>query len=379
MLTGSASDSALAPAYDDFSLLHSSNDFDQTDGFDRAQMRRSQSLSDGSFRLDWQLPRAPVRFPLRDALMSPAEDHDLHGGASSQSSKGPLTVKMTKKAKDLKYLSHRKRYDLDPPGLNEVAPSPLPRPPPHVIAKKEPAKKALNSHGTEVRIQAMQSSQHAAQQQWAQLDIEPPPKPAKGPPPVKGTLTSSARAVLSLSRRFAQQEIAEEAAAHTGKKSPIPPNALAHWSPARQSKGLPRPVREWVCRGLEFTDGGLGIGDRFDTNLEQQARRAPGHIYNTDYGNIARYRSEASVPTKQPEGRHHSAETHKMGARRDLTGKRDRQRPGPGAYEVMGFAQELVYNLSKRPKGEAPRNLGVSPPSSPNASKQGGSTTLVPY
>ena len=25
---------------------------------------------------------------------------------------------------------------------------------------------------------------------------------------------------------------------------------------------LPKPLRDWASRGLEFTDGGLGIGDR---------------------------------------------------------------------------------------------------------------------
>ena len=36
------------------------------------------------------------------------------------------------------------------------------------------------------------------------------------------------------------------------------PDPLAAWSPQRQTRGLPRPVKEWVCRGLEFTDAGLG-------------------------------------------------------------------------------------------------------------------------
>jgi hypothetical protein len=93
----------------------------------------------------------------------------------------------------------------------------------------------------------------------------------------------------------------------------------------------------------------LGIGDRFDQDVQRLADRAPGSIYDTDHGNIGRYRSEASVPTKQPCTKYGSTQTHKMGARRDISGKRDRQRPGPGTYESMGFAQELMYKLSKRP------------------------------
>jgi hypothetical protein len=188
--------------------------------------------------------------------------------------------------------------------------------------------------------------------------------------------------VLSHSRRFAAESVAEQSihgsthggsihggsAAHgssaAAKKTPVDP--MAAWSPQRQSRGLPKPVREWVCKGLEFTDAGLGIGDRFDVDISNRAKRAPGHIYDQDYGNISRYKSEQSIPTKQPEGRHTSTETHKMGARRDVSAKRDRQRPGPGTYEFMGFAQELVHKLNKRPQGEPPRSLS---PSSPKASQ----------
>lgn len=310
---------------------------------------------------------------------------------SSVSSKGPLRVQMTQKAKALKYLSHRKRHNLDPPPLGEIAPTNPPRAPANVTAR-QPAKKALNSYGTEVRMQARRNAEGAAWSTWMPLehgdaDQSPPPDqspfPSLRPPAeaIRGTLTSSARAVLSHSRRFATQSLIDESvqsSAHSpssnaGKSSghaKKPSNdPMAAWSPARQSRGLPKPVREWVCRGLEFTDAGLGIGDRFDVEIQNRADRAPGTIYSQDFGNIAKYRSEASMPTKQCAAKFASCETHKMGARRDTTVKRDRQMPGPGTYAdgLRGFAEELVLKLGNRPKGEAPPLL--SPPGSPMGSR----------
>jgi len=345
-----------------------------SDGFDRASP--IASLSGTS--LDWQKPRAPVRFPLRDALLSFQDTtrspsvQEAEGGASTLDSKGPLMVRMTQKAKLHKYLSHRKRYDMDPPALGEKHASQMPRPPPQGML---PARKTLNTYGTEMKVQARRRSENVGQGTW--MAHAPPPPPQEEPvaenQAIRGTLTSSARAVLSHSRRFAVESLAQNAVqsghggTHGGGKKLVHEDPCKAWSPVRQCKGLPRPVKEWVCRGLEFTDAGLGIGDRFDTNIEQMASRAPGHIYDQDFGNIARWKSEASIPTKQPDGRFTSAETHKMGARRDRETKRDRQRPGPGTYEFRGFAQELTYKLSKRPKGEPPRTL--SPPGSSKGSR----------
>jgi len=373
-LEGSASDSALPCSVcrdDEFSLLRSS------DGFDRAAQR---STSEGSFSLEWQVPRAPVRFPLRDALMSFQDPRSISvqeagaGASISESSKGPLRVKMTEKAKMYKYLSHRKRYDMDPPPLGEYHASPMPRPPPGVTQRR-PAKKVLATFGTESRAQARRDAEDAGWSTWMPKTVEvkdPAQDQQTTNQAIRATLTSSARTVLSHSRRFAAESAPHESthgsthgSTHAKKPSSDP---LISWSPMRQSRGLPRPVKEWICKGLEFTDAGLGIGDRFDTVVENLAKRAPGHIYNSqDFGNIARWRSEASLPTKQPVAPFTSAETHKMGARRDTTTKRDRQMPGPGYYERMGFAQELMYNLSKRPKGEAPRPL--SPPASSKGSR----------
>jgi len=370
-----------------------------SDGFDRTtpQLGRSVSMPEGSFQMDWQVPRAPVRFPLRDALLSFQESthspsvQEAEASSSNAEAKGPLVVHMTEKAKLRKYLSHRKRYDLDPPALGELHASAHPRPPAEQTQRR-PAKKALNTYGTESRVQARRSAEDAGWSTWLpKTVVQPQGEPAPDShtstqAAIRGTLTSSARAVLSHSRRFAAESLVEQSnhssthgggsTAHgssagggkaSGAAKKSAPDPLAAWSPQRQTRGLPRPVKEWVCRGLEFTDAGLGIGDRFDTDIANRARRAPGHIYEQDFGNIGRWKSDASMPTKQPDGKHTSAETHKMGARRDVSAKRDRQRPGPGTYEFMGFAQELAYNISKRPKGEAPGRL--SPPSSPKGSQ----------
>jgi len=56
------------------------------------------------------------------------------------------------------------------------------------------------------------------------------------------------------------------------------------------------------------------------------------------------------VPTKQADARFTSAETHKMGARRDMQKKADRQRPGPGTYELKGFAEEILQKCNRRPR-----------------------------
>lgn len=360
-----------------------------SESFDRATP--ITSVSEGSFQLDWQLPRAPVRFPLRDALLSFQDTtrvpsvQEAGAGSSTQSSKGPLVVQMTEKARLRKYLSHRKRFDLDPPALGEFHASPMPRPPPEITGRI-PARKAMNSYGTEGRAQARRNAEDAGWSTWMPQPVEgkdsSPDANASSQAIARPTLTSSARAVLSHSRRFAAESLADggggghAASTHgssagmgkaSGSMKKCASDPTLAWSPSRQTKGLPRPVKEWVCRGLEFTDAGLGIGERFDGEINDLAGRAPGHIYTQDWGEISRWKSEASQPSKQQCTKYASVETHKMGARRDVTRKQDRQRPGPGTYEFMGFAQELVHKLSKRPKGEAPRSL--SPPGSTKGSK----------
>jgi len=306
-------------------------------------------------------------------------------------------VRMTEKARVRKMLSHRKRHGLDPPGLNEIAPQSFPTPPadidkrpdvPNQVAKagvktwQLTGEKTAKPVGGNLRQQARRKAEAEAGAMWLTKDKETSASApalhsggsgsrvgtaggAASEQVIRGTLTSSARAVLSHSRRFAASSPNESSnASHGastssghGKSSPAPSVSLmAQWSPRRQARGLPKPVKEWVCRGLEFTDAGLGIGDRFDVDLVNRANRAPGHIYEQEFGNIGRWQDESSMPTKQPVGKYTSTEVHRMGARRDTQRKADRQRPGPGTYEFKGFAEELQDQIARRPKGEAPNN-----------------------
>lgn len=374
------------------SWLHASDGFNDSSTWGQ----RSLSLHDGSSQVDWQVPRAPVRFPLRDALLSFQDSSKASSvqeaeakSSTISASKGPLVVQMTAAAKLRKHNGHRKRHGLDPVPLGEIPPSSFPRPPPEVTSRAPP-RKHMKTMATTSQVQDRRRAENAAWATWL-ADMphsESAPELQTAQQVIRGTLTSSARAVLAHSRRFAHAS-PMHASTHSlpatmsggshgsasatgkvvsGKKTVAHQDPLIHLSASRVSSGLPKPVREWVCRGLEFTDAGLGIGDRFEVDITQRAARAPGSIYDTDFGNVARWKTEASQPTKQPDSRHGSTETHKMGARRDISGKRDKQRPGPGTYEHMGFAQELMYNLAKRPKGEAPRPL--SPPSSLDNSKK---------
>jgi hypothetical protein len=119
----------------------------------------------------------------------------------------------------------------------------------------------------------------------------------------------------------------------------------------QSSRTLPKPVKEWAGRGLEFTDGGLGIGDRFDWSVvAKSSLPGPGAYNCSEYGDVAKWVPESCVPTKQADARFTSAETHKMGARRDMQKKADRQRPGPGTYELKGFAEEILQKCNRRPR-----------------------------
>merc|ERR1712232_390350 len=159
------------------------------------------------------------------------------------------------------------------------------------------------------------------------------------------------RAVLAHSRRAATDPHSSEEE-HARASTTM----ASTWLSMHNSRTLPRPVKEWATKGFEFTDGGLGIGDRFDMDF---AKRSPGPAEYScrGYGDIARYNSESSMPTKQADARHQSAEAHKMGARRDTGKKADRQRPGPGTYELKGFADEILAKAARRPQ---PRDENAS-------------------
>lgn len=358
-----------------------------------------RSASSASTSIDWQLPLAPVRFPLRDALMSfsdparPPSGQASVAASASTETQGPLVVRTTEKSRVRRALSKRKRHGLDPLALNEIAPQSYPEPPadidkrpdlPNQVAKAGVRTWMLTGEKTAVptqgnsRMQARRQAEAQGGATWLTKDKESASSPALltggngssggnaagggAEQVIRGTLTSSARAVLSHSRRFAGSPGDTSTSSPPGSRQDshgvsAVPSYVSQWSPRRTCRGLPKPVKEWVSRGLEFTDAGLGIGDRFDLDVVNRAKRAPGHIYEQDYGNVGRYQSESSVPTKQVVSKFFSTEVHRMGARRDVQKKGDRQRPGPGTYEFKGFAQELQDQIARRPKGEAPRRI----------------------
>jgi len=113
-------------------------------------------------------------------------------------------------------------------------------------------------------------------------------------------------------------------------------------------------VKEWALKGLEFTDSGLGIGERGGAiEIMEMSRRAPGPIYDVqhEFGSISKYCTDQSQPTKQQCTKFTSTETHRIGVRRNPE-KRNRPAPGPGTYEFRGFAEEIAAKNARRPKGE---------------------------
>lgn len=122
-------------------------------------------------------------------------------------------------------------------------------------------------------------------------------------------------------------------------------------------------------KGLAFTDGGLGLGNRMKGGpIDAMRDRSPGPIYNTQQcGSVSLWIAEASLPTKQPCTQFHSTVTNKMGARRDPPQRLDRQAPGPGTYETKGFTEELLQKHARRPRVDARGQLLPPPTASANA------------
>eukprot|EP00747_Dinoflagellata_sp_TGD_P165514 gnl/TRDRNA2_/TRDRNA2_186869_c0_seq1.p1 gnl/TRDRNA2_/TRDRNA2_186869_c0~~gnl/TRDRNA2_/TRDRNA2_186869_c0_seq1.p1 ORF type:complete len:270 (-),score=46.28 gnl/TRDRNA2_/TRDRNA2_186869_c0_seq1:121-930(-) len=189
------------------------------------------------------------------------------------------------------------------------------------------------------------------------LLVGPDGKPL--PPEVRSTWTSAARAVLNHHRRMeAAAEQAEKsggsvAGSHSGNSprsgdQAAPSKSMASSasiSSGPAAKKMPREVTAWLEKGMEFTDGGCGIGDRFGLDHVWMARRSPGPAaYEQHFGNISLWNPEAPLPTKQPAAHHPSCEAHKMGERRDIS-RRMQFQPAPGAYEFRGFAEESQYRI----------------------------------
>lgn len=290
--------------------------------------RGGRALPGSSTPLDWQLPMPPVRFPLRDALLAFNQDDGGQADQEASQQRGPLKVYHTQKSRavqNIGRLRHSGQLSASSAFLEEL-PQPYPKPPPDIDRPKTPPK-AVPSKATILRRMARRSAQEEGAAAWPLLEESQsaPSLGATAPIEIRDTWTSAARAVLSHSQRF--------------------PGSLS--TPQR-------PVKEWVARGLGFTDQGLGIGDRFDLEVEVRARRSPGPVYEQNtYGNVALWLPDSSMPTKQPCSQHVSTEVHRMGARwREGRGP-DRQQPEPGSYEIRGFVEEMQRKMVRRPKGRA--------------------------
>jgi len=354
----------------------------------------------GSGPLEWHPPLPPVRFPLRDALTSfqdnaapPSPRSAAAAAAAAAESKGPLVAKATEKSRALKQIGRRRRQGVGWTGDEPLQRTPRappecdrPRPPPKVVqafVREGGDVKPVAPLANRVRQAALRGAEEGGGSLWPVLEESksaPSLSGGSGPsgrataetaePGARDTWTSAARAVLAHSRRFGGPSRSGSRGAEAGEAHGAEDPATWFGPSPRSCRGLPQPVRDWAARGLEFTDSGLGIGPRFEQELRELSRRSPGPIYEQQtFGSVSRWSSDSILPTKQPCTRHFSAEAHKMGVRRDVQKKGERQKPGPGTYEIRGFADDLLNKL--HPKGSPIAAAGIHAGLSPSRSDKG--------
>jgi len=320
----------------------------------------------------------PLKFPLRDALQALQESANgppsvrtalMHSAAAA--AKGPYKVGSTQKTRALKKIGRiKRRGEHLGAGFAEQRPMSTPRAPPE-CDRPQSVPKSVPSAVSRHKVEMIQSAQDSAVQSWPQVQ-----KSQSMPDlthsstsqmasssssfgfgnDIRPTWTSAARAVLGHGRRQATQKSkghSSQSLADDRDPSELPPAGLSRdssWCGATLAlhPGLPRPVKEWAASGLEFTDGGLGIGSRDNPEIKNLASRSPGFNYVVQSGSVSLWNSSASLPTKQPLSQHMSAASARFGARRDPQARYER-RPGPGYYEVPGFTEELLRKVAKRP------------------------------
>lgn len=339
--------------------------FGSTDSFESV-VSKEQSLPGGA-SLSWHAPQPPVRFPLRDALMSfqeaPPTAQEASLASESLRAKGPLIVTQTQKSRAIREVGRIKRKGLHLAGpMNyDHAPVGTPRAPPEAD-RPDPNPKAKVSQVTTVKAEHRRRTHADALSHWpnyapaADLGAQARRRMRD----VKGTLASDARILMAHSRRHGVlQPDGSQSEGENDLRLAYPSASMssAAWSSMRSSKQLPKPVRDWASRGIEFTDRGLGIGERFTVHpAADPAQRSPGAIYDIGQsGSFTRWASESTLPTKQISSKHFSTEVHKMGARREIVSKAVRQ-PEPGTYELKGFTDELLDKIARRPKPNAHRD-----------------------
>jgi len=314
-------------------------------------LRAIQATSEGA-SADWELPLPPVRFPLREALLS-VQDGDFSmdsAEASVLNQKPALKVHQTEKSRVMKQIGTLRRHGRLNKSLSlyEEAPQPRPKPPPDVDRPRTPPR-AVPSKATVLRVRARKAAEEAGSA-WPILEeshsapsfVGSPGATASGgsSPEIRETWSSAARAVLGHGKRFA------------GANEEYSAAIASQWPGAslQSYRHLPRPVKEWAENGMGFTDKGLGIGERVDEQISNMIRRSPGAVYDhQSYGNVALWSHDVPLPTRQPCAKYTSAEAHKMGARwKDPSKRVDLQQPCPGSYEVLGFTDELQRKNARR-------------------------------
>lgn len=324
--------------------------------------RNGLSLPGSQEPNDWQLPLPPVRFPLRDALLSFHDSPVQTGTEAAQTlahleKKGPLKVHTTEKYRALRQIGRIRRSGPIPSGLIEEPPQPSPQAPPDIDKPRTPPK-AMSSVATNTRLAQRRQAEEVGLQ-WPLLQ-ESQSAPSLGPggrTGIRETWSSAARSVLAHSRRSPGSKDAAHHAGRSGSHGDDPQDHAPQWTGAalHSYKHMPIPAKEWVHRGLEFTDKGLGVGDRFDLEVELRSRRSPGLVYEQQrFGSVSLWSLDAaSNPTQQACSKHVSTETHRMGSRwREGKGP-DKQQPCPGSYEITGFVEELQRKSARRAKGRS--------------------------
>mmetsp|Transcript_27682 Transcript_27682/g.50589 ORF Transcript_27682/g.50589 Transcript_27682/m.50589 type:complete len:404 (-) Transcript_27682:117-1328(-) len=359
-------------------------------GFERGE----HALPGGSSaEFDWQLPLAPprsplrntlllaqesslddesLRFPLRDALLSEVTPTFLSGvlgssggGPLSRSVRfngGPHGVAQTEKSKARAVLGKQKRVYMDAPEGHLTA---IPTPPPHKSVTRPTFSRATQAKQDQLKRDEMDGSS------WPIFQSASSPVLGAGSEDgspattqVRGTWTSAARAVLAHSRAGPPMRLRARRESSTTDERSTPDwhqGAVEPWPALQHSahetaswRGLPKQVARWAKGGLEFTDKGIGIGERSTPMVNMEG---PGLIYQAhNHGNIASWSSVASKQTKQASAKYASCEVHRIGTRREdaVVTAWERQRPGPGSYELGGFVDELGKKSVKRqPKKNA--------------------------
>lgn len=335
-------------------------------------------------RMEWGLPLPPIRFPLRDALLSVNREHSPKsvtelGSAIADQHRGPLVVQHTAKSRrQMEYGRQRSRnrcaasgpradgaagtgmFDSTTTMTNghygsELSILHTPRPPPEA-GRPASVPRSMPSKGSLGRKAFINGAETTGADGW-------PIHRAVAIPRLEKRDALKHLAGKGMDAGAAAQAVMVYNQTHNAApglaRSTYDPSSVLTQTPLTSARSLQRTlepeenafgaVRNWTCRGLHFSDAGLGIGHRFPVK-EAASTFIPGPgAYGQHQGNIALWSPEATLQAKQPMSQHHSTPTYRMGQRRKDEGLVSAHpRPGPGTYEFRGFADELTHKCKRR-------------------------------